>query len=105
MDKAIVKVDSMEEPGRPETGRETGTVEEGTNFHCQGIVVVVYLDAAVLRGTVCAGGFDDVSEIFEHGVAEDRTPSEFSTLVRSNEPRTGAIFRHKRPENFNRRLL
>ncbi len=90
MDKAIVKVDGMEEPGRPEMGRETGTVEEGTNFHRQGIVV--YLDAVVLRGTVRAGGFDDVSEIFEHGVAEDRTPSEFSTLVRANDPRTGAIF-------------
>ncbi len=85
-----MEIDGVEEGGRPESSQKAGTVQEGANFDCRGIVV--YLRAAVLRGAIRAGGFNDVPKILEHGVAEGGTLGEFAALVRPDDAGASAIF-------------
>ena len=53
-----MKVDGMGEGGGPILSQKTRAVQEGASFHAE--AVVVYLDGAVLRGAIRAGGFKDV---------------------------------------------
>jgi hypothetical protein len=90
VDESVMEIDGVEEGGRPESSQKAGTVQEGANFDCRGIVV--YLRAAVLRGAIRAGGFNDVPKILEHGVAEGGTLGEFAALVRPDDAGASAIF-------------
>ena len=98
-----MEIHSMEKSRQPELSGEAGAIKERSNFDCQG--VVVYFSTAVLGGAVGAGGFDNISEVPEHHIAEGSTTSQLAALIGSDNTRGNAKLHHKRAQDVKRRFF
>jgi hypothetical protein len=93
----------VEESGGPELCGDARTVEESSNFNCQG--VVVNLGAAILGWAIRTCAFNNVTEIFEHCPVECVTSGEFASLVCMDNSVTCTILRHEGTEDGDGRFF
>ena len=77
----IFQVDGVEQCIGPETGWEARGVEKTPYHDAEGLVQA--FNSAILRGSVGAGGFDDIA-VFGDDLAELLGTGEFATLVHAN---------------------
>ena len=101
--KSVMEVYGVEESGGPELLGEARTVEESTNFNCQG--VVVNLGTAILGRAIRTCAFNNLAKIFEHSRAERVTSCEFAPLVCTDNSVTCTILQHERTKDGNGRFL
>ncbi len=62
----VMQVNQVEQGQRPVFCWETGTVEEGASANCE--FAVVYLNGAVLQGTVGSCMLEDISVLVQEQV-------------------------------------
>ncbi len=103
VNEAVMEIHSMEKSRRPELSGEAGAIKERSNFDRQG--VVIYFSAAILGGAVGASGFDNISEVPEHHVAEGSTTSQLAALIGSDNAGGNAKLCHKRAQDVERRFF
>ncbi len=87
-----MEIEGVEEGGRLEFSRKARTIQKGTNFNRQS--VVVYFCTAVLGGAICAGGLNNISKILNHCVAEGLTLGKFAALIHPDESGASTVFCH-----------